>query len=169
MCEETQSVTPYTSHPNRYWHKNATKFLALWKSKVDFNATLYLVNYAKKGTKAEDEVLLIEVLDIDENGITAENKTKYTRERFAEWFRKINRECLADKRELIKEIYNQKNVEDIGKITLKGGKYMGETIESVYIKDVGYLEWLKSQEYPYSKAVLCYLNKMEIKEKMIEN
>ena len=25
LCEEEQTVTPYTSHPNRYWNKNATK------------------------------------------------------------------------------------------------------------------------------------------------
>lgn len=159
LCEEAQSVTPYTSHPNRYWNKNATKFLALWKSKVDFNATLYLVNYAKKGTKAEDEVLLIEVLDVDENGITAENKTKYTREKFAEWFRKLNRECLTDKSVLLEDIYNQKTVDELGKISLKFGKYTGETIESIYVKDIRYLQWFKGQKYPYSKAVSCYLNK----------
>ena len=59
LCRETQTVTPYSSHPNRYWHKNASKFLSLWRAKLDFNATLYLVNYAKKGTKWENEVLLI--------------------------------------------------------------------------------------------------------------
>lgn len=160
LCEETQSVTPYSSHPNRYWHKNATKFLALWKTKVDFNATLYLVNYAKKGTKAEDEVLLIEVLDVDENGITAENKTRYTRAQFAEWFRELNRECLSNKNELLMELYLNKAASAIGKMVFKYGKYKGYTIEEIYIKDIGYLNWLKEQEYSYSKAVYCYLEKM---------
>jgi|GEM_PF-1059144 len=160
LCEETQKVTPYSSHPNRYWNKNATKFLALWKTKLDFNATLYLVNYAKKGTRAEDEVLLIEVVDVDENGIIAEHRTKHTRESFGVWFRKLNRECLSEKNELIKEIYAYKTVEDIGKMTLRGGKYEGETIEDIYIKDIGYLQWLKGQAYPYSKAVQCYLDKI---------
>lgn len=160
LCEERQTVTPYTSHPNRYWHKNASKFLALWQAKLDFNATLYLVNYAKKGTRAENEVLLIEVLDIDENGIVEENRTRYTRDRFAEWFRKLNRECLSEKSELIKNIYRHKSIKDIGRITLKNGKYKGETIESIYFKDVDYLKWLEEQAYPYEKAVSCFLEKI---------
>lgn len=118
LCEESQVVTPYTSHPNRYWHKNATKFLSLWRAKLDFNATLYLVNYAKKGTRAENEVLLIEVLDVDEKGIRQDKKTKYTRERFAEWFKKINNECLSETTELLGDIYAHKTVEEIGKFVL---------------------------------------------------
>ena len=31
-CEKSQNVTPYTSHPRRYWNKNANKFLALWNA-----------------------------------------------------------------------------------------------------------------------------------------
>ena len=54
LCEEGQTVTPYQSHPNRYWHKNARKFLALWRVRNDLHGTLYLVNYAKKGTWAEE-------------------------------------------------------------------------------------------------------------------
>ena len=30
-CEEGRTVTPYTSHPDRYWDKNSGKFLALWR------------------------------------------------------------------------------------------------------------------------------------------
>ena len=143
-----------------YWHKNASKFLSLWRAKLDFNATLYLVNYAKKGTKWENEVLLIEVLDVDETGIVREKKTEYTREKFAEWFKKLNRECLSEKRELMKDIYSHKSTEDIGKIILQIGKYKGETVESVYIKDVGYLEWLKEKECPCAGAVRCYLDRL---------
>lgn len=159
LCEETQVVTPFTSHPNRYWGKNATKFLSLWRAKLDFNAKLYLVNYAKRGTKAENEVLLIEVLDVDEKGIKSENKTKYTRAQFAEWFKKLNGECLSEKKDLITDIYSHKETNDIGKLILQGGKYCGETIESVYLKDVEYLEWMKEMDYPYSKAVLLYLKR----------
>lgn len=160
LCEESQKVTPYSSHPNRYWNKNAAKFLALWKAKLDFNATLYLVNYAKKGTRAEDEVLCIEVLDVDENGITAECRKEYTRASFGKWFRNLNRECLSEKDELIEAIYRHKSAGEIGKMRLKGGKYQGKTIESIYRKDIGYLKWLKDQAYPYSIAALCYLDKM---------
>lgn len=51
LCEEDQKVNPYTSHPNRYWHKNSKKFISLWELTKALDATLYLVNYAKKGTK----------------------------------------------------------------------------------------------------------------------
>jgi hypothetical protein len=27
LCEQTQTVTPYSSHPNRYWNKNKHKFI----------------------------------------------------------------------------------------------------------------------------------------------
>lgn len=160
LCEESQKVTPYTSHPNRYWKKNAAKFLALWQTKLDFNATLYLVNYAKKGTKAENEVLLIKVLDMDEMGITKDERTQYTRTGFSEWFRSLNEECLSGKDELIKHIYLHKSVEELGKMVLQGGKYAGETIETVYGKEKGYLEWLKDTGYPYAKAAWCYLDKL---------
>ena len=159
LCEETQVVTPYTSHPNRYWNKNATKFLSLWRAKLDFSATLYLVNYAKKGTKAEDEVLLIEVLDMDETGITKERSEKFTRTEFAKWFRRLNDECLSGKIALLKEIYAYKSVEELGKYVLQGGKYKGKMIETIYNRDVSYLEWLSTTEYPYAAVVACYLEK----------
>ena len=60
------------------------------------NATLYLVNYAKAGTKAEDEVLCIKVLDMDENGIQKEETQEYTRAEFQSWFSKLNKECLEN-------------------------------------------------------------------------
>jgi len=95
LCEETQPrVTPLTSHPRNYWHKNSRKFLALWGIAIDLKATLYLVNYAKKGTLHEDEILLIKVIDMDNTGILKEDKQQFTRKQFSDWFRKLNNECL---------------------------------------------------------------------------
>lgn len=96
-CREDQPyVDPYTSYPNRYWYKNKAKFISLKEAADAMNATLYLVNYAKKGTKHEDKVLLIEVLQIDPNvGIVDDRKTQFTRAGFKEWFRNLNRECLS--------------------------------------------------------------------------
>lgn len=95
LCEEAQTVTPYTSHPNRYWHKNSRKFIALWNIAQDLDATLILVNYAKKGTKNEDKVKVMIVKDLDEKqGITKEKESKMTRKQFSDWFRKLNKECL---------------------------------------------------------------------------
>lgn len=159
LCEETQTVTPYTSHPNKYWNKNSRKFLALWRAKLDFNAKLYLVNYAKKGTRAEDEVLIIEVLDMDETGITKEIRKKYNRHNFADKFRKLNQECLTEQSYLLSDIYNHKSVKELGEIVMKGGKYEGETIESIYNRDMTYLQWMQNTNYTYSKAVKTYLEK----------
>lgn len=95
LCEEAQKVTPHTSHPNRYWHLNSMKFISLWDVAQALDAKLYLVNYAKQGTKHEDKILLIEVLDLDKTGILKEIATKYdSREDFSNWFRSLNKSCL---------------------------------------------------------------------------
>jgi len=89
LCDEKQfsrGITPYTSHPNRYFHKNAQKFISLWKLAQKLGAKLYLVNYAKAGTKYEDQVLLMEVINVDENDEKEPVKTnnrKMTREEFS--------------------------------------------------------------------------------------
>lgn len=99
LCEEGQSIshatTPYTSHPNRYWNKNSRKFLSLWRAALDLHGILYLVNYAKKGTRYEEQVLVIKVKGMNENGIYDQEITEYTREEFKKWFRELNRECLG--------------------------------------------------------------------------
>ena len=94
LCEESQTVTPYTRHPRRYWHKNAQKFISLWEIAQKLEAALYLVNYAKPGTVHADEILVILVLGMDGNGITEEKTWRTNRTKFSAWFRQLNRECL---------------------------------------------------------------------------
>lgn len=95
LCDEKQPyVTPHTSHPRKYWHLNKTKFISLWKVTQDLNATLYLVNYAKKGTIHEDKITVIKVIEMDYSGILKEVSKKFTREEFQIWFRSLNKECL---------------------------------------------------------------------------
>ena len=51
LCDEKQfknKVTPFTSHPNRYFHLNKRRFLTLWKLSKKLNADLILINYSKK-------------------------------------------------------------------------------------------------------------------------
>lgn len=96
LCDEAQfskGVTPYTSHPNRYFRKNARKFISLWQIAKDLNAKLLLVNYAKQGTAYADQVLAMKVNDVNPSDPDAPVKTtdkKFTRERFSAWFRKLN-------------------------------------------------------------------------------
>jgi hypothetical protein len=94
LCEELQMVNPHTSHPNRYWHKNSRKFISLFKVSIDLPGKLILVNYAKKGTKHEDKIKVIEVLEINSStGITKEKITDMTRKGFQSFFRQLNKEC----------------------------------------------------------------------------
>ena len=93
LCDEEQRVTPYTSHPRRYWHLNSRKFTSLCQVASDLGAVLYLVNYAKKGTRHEDEILLMEVKEWSDRGIKTQDY-KMTRLEFSEWFRKQNQACL---------------------------------------------------------------------------
>jgi hypothetical protein len=97
LCDEEQKVTPYSSHPNKYWHKNSRKFISLNQIAKDLNAHLYLVNYAKKSTANEDEVLVIKVLEMDDTGIKKQETTKMTRKTFSDFFRKLNKESLSDR------------------------------------------------------------------------
>ena len=52
-CEKKQFqnvVTPYTSHPNRYFSKDSKKFIQLWKLTRKLDALLFLVNFINKKT-----------------------------------------------------------------------------------------------------------------------
>ena len=95
MCEEAQSVNPHTSHPRRYWNKNSQKFISLYSVSQDLIAELFLVNYAKKGTKHDDKIKVIKVLDLDNTGILKEKIWDTNRSEFEKWFRKLNKEsCI---------------------------------------------------------------------------
>jgi len=97
LCDEKQfsrGITPFTSHPNYYFHKNAQKFISLWRIAQDLGAILYLVNYAKKGTAHEDEVRLMKVLNVDEhdrNNPVKTTNTEFTRAQFSAWLRELNK------------------------------------------------------------------------------
>lgn len=93
LCDEKQSVNPHTSHPKRYWDKNSRKFISLCQVASDLEAVLYLVNYAKKGTRHEDKILLMEVKEWNNRGVTTQDY-KMTRSDFSNWFREQNEACL---------------------------------------------------------------------------
>ena len=65
LTDEAQVVTPNTSHPNKYWHKNSMKFISLWQAANDLKATLDLVNDAKENTRHANKITAIKVLDLD--------------------------------------------------------------------------------------------------------
>ena len=102
LCDEKQfsrGITPFTSHPNRYFLKNSMKFISLWKIAQELNASLYFVNYSKKGTQYENEVLVMKVLSIDETKkepVLSEN-IKMSRLEFSKWLIKLNSQGFIKK------------------------------------------------------------------------
>lgn len=89
-CEPTQFVTPWTSHPNRYWEKCRPKYLSIWRLVKKLNARLYVVNYADEGTPHADEVRVIEVKELNAEGIKECVNSQMTFRSFSEWFRRMN-------------------------------------------------------------------------------
>ena len=96
FCHPKQSIrniTPFTSHPNRYFHKNSQKFISLWRLAGKIEAELFLINYTLKNEKYENEVLVMKVELIDPTNSKCPVKTidkKMTREEFSIWLRKLN-------------------------------------------------------------------------------
>ena len=101
LCEEDQMekhhISPFRSHPNRYMHKNRAKFLALWAVARRMEAKLYLVNYAKAGTRYADEILLMQVEDVTYDRVDTVD-FQMSRRAFQVWFRYWNARCLSEER-----------------------------------------------------------------------
>lgn len=94
LCDEHQIVTPWTSHPNRYWHKNWRKFVSLFKAAQQLGGHLILINYAKEGTAHDDKIKIIEVKACDrEHGITDQDEYQMSFEEFRIRFSKFAQEC----------------------------------------------------------------------------
>lgn len=85
-----KSVTPWKSHPNRYWSKDGLKFITLLLKANANQAELYLVNYATDGLgRGADEIKVINVQAIDpQKGIEGKD-TCLTRRDFETWYKKL--------------------------------------------------------------------------------
>ena len=99
-CDASQIVTPWTSHPNKYWNLpgRKNKFVALWNMiqdfKKDVNANLILINYADKDTEHEDKIGIIHVYTMDNNGIKDPLVAdQWSFQEFKTWMRNLNAEC----------------------------------------------------------------------------
>lgn len=160
LCEETQQVTPYTSHPNRYWRKNRMKFWSLWRTALALDATLFLVNYAKQGTAHADEVKTIQVTEVSYQGLNGIERN-WTREEFKEWFRALNRKCLASQSALLEEISLISPLETLEKTIFPYGKHKGSSLQEVEREDRSYLEWVAQQDLDISPVVRIYLQKKQ--------
>lgn len=94
---EKHNTTPFTSHPDHYWKYNPNKFPALWRAATKMGAWLYLVNYAKKGTRFENEIRLMFVRGLEEDKQHVIEDTYYfSRKAFQGWYQQLNDLCLSE-------------------------------------------------------------------------
>lgn len=91
--DQWQSVTPWESHPVRYWHKNWRKFVAIWRGVQKLEADFYCVNYAEAGTEFADQVRVMQIHSLNKDGIKKWSDWKCSRKEFQEFFRQINQRC----------------------------------------------------------------------------
>lgn len=85
-------ITPYNSHPNRYWFKNKQKFISLWNYTQDAHGLLLCVNYAPTGSKCENMVGVLRVINATDNGFETK-LTEWNREQFSKWYINYNKSC----------------------------------------------------------------------------
>lgn len=86
------TVRPFDSHPNRYWYKNSQKFLSLWRLTSDLEGELVLVNYED----SREQFKIIEVEDLDKEGIQVETISETNFDGFQEYYMEINNAALSD-------------------------------------------------------------------------
>lgn len=91
--DQWQTVTPWESHPVRYWHKNWRKFVAIWRGVQKLEADFYCVNYAEAGTPFADQVRVLQIFSMNKSGIKKWSDWKCSRGEFTEFFRQINLRC----------------------------------------------------------------------------
>ena len=80
------TVRPNASHPNRYWFKNKTKFLALWQITQKLEGRLYLINYED----SREQFKVIRVLELNNTGITKQVIKEWDFTQFKKWFKSLN-------------------------------------------------------------------------------
>lgn len=96
------NVTPWSSHPNRYWlaengeGKARNKYLFLWGVVKRLGAEFFVVNYRAIGEQDHDKVRLIEVFDMSEVGILRDRTYEWSFHQFSNWFRRKNAACIGD-------------------------------------------------------------------------
>lgn len=66
LCESSQLVNPYTSHPNKYHNKNTFKFQSLWEFSQAIQSPVYMLNYAKEGPHV-DKIKFMKFVDYQPN------------------------------------------------------------------------------------------------------
>lgn len=84
------TVRPFKSHPNRYWHKNKRKFISLWNICQKLEGTLILVNYED----SREQFKVIKVLEISETKIEKEESWEWNYQQFKEWLVGLNNKAL---------------------------------------------------------------------------
>lgn len=81
------------THPNRYWRQNKMKFLTLWEACKIIRSDLYLLSYSED---INEELHLMKVLDLNENGIKHDIEFKIKYNVFIEWLKEMENGIVND-------------------------------------------------------------------------
>lgn len=79
------SVTPYTSHPNRYWF-NKQKFISLWDLTRKLDGRLFLLNYEEPYNRFR----CMEVTSLDPQKGIENTDAMWNYDQFKKWFVELN-------------------------------------------------------------------------------
>ncbi len=85
------SVTPYTSHPNRYWF-NKQKFISLWNATQKLDGRLFLLNYEEPYNRFR----CMEVTSLDPQKGIVNTDAKWNYEQFKKWFVALNNHIFIE-------------------------------------------------------------------------
>lgn len=87
-------MTPFTSHPNRYWF-NKQKFISLWNITQKLNWRLFLINYEiTEDWKIWDRFKLMEVINLDKEKWLDTKDLNMNLMGMKEWWKKLNDSSL---------------------------------------------------------------------------
>lgn len=81
------------THPNRYWWQNKMKFLTLWEACKIIRSDLYLLSYSED---INEDLHLMKVLDLNENGIKHDIGFKIKYNVFIEWLKEMEKGIIND-------------------------------------------------------------------------
>lgn len=81
------------THPNRYWRQNKMEFLTLWEACKIVRSDLYLLSYSED---INEDLHLMKVLNLDEDGIKHDIGFKIKYNAFIEWLKEMDKGVIND-------------------------------------------------------------------------
>lgn len=93
-------VSPWESHPVRYWDRCWRKYVVLWKAVQRLQADFYIVNYCEPGLPCSNEIRVMQVFSLNRYGIRKWSDWKTDRKNFSTFLREMNARCCGSLEDL---------------------------------------------------------------------